>query len=54
MPVAEFVRQSIVDPDAVITPDYQPGVMPKDFAQTLTPEELDALVAYVSGEGSTE
>jgi cytochrome c oxidase subunit II len=54
MPVAEFVRQSIVDPDAVITPDYQPGVMPKDFAQTLTPEELDALVAYVSGEGSNE
>ncbi len=54
MPVAEFVRQSIVDPNAVITPDYQPGVMPKDFAQTLTPEELDALVAYVSGEGSTE
>ncbi|HET7704436.1 MAG TPA: cytochrome c oxidase subunit II, partial [Candidatus Limnocylindrales bacterium] len=52
MPVAEFVRQSIVDPDAVITPDYQPGVMPKDFGESLSPDELDALVAYVSGEGS--
>ena len=51
MPVPEFVRSSIVDPDAVITPDYQPGVMPKDFAQSLSPAELDALVAYVSGEG---
>ena len=52
VPLAEFIRSSIVDPDAVITPDYQPGVMPKDFAQSLTPEELDALVAYLSGEGS--
>lgn len=52
MPVAEFVRQSIVDPDAVVAPDYQPGVMPKDFAESLSPEELDALVAYVSGEES--
>ena len=51
-PVAEFVRQSIVDPDAVVAPDYQPGVMPKDFAESLSPEELDALVAYVSGEES--
>ena len=52
IPVPEFVRSSIVDPDAVIAPDYQPGVMPKDFAQSLSPEELDALVAYVSGEAS--
>ncbi len=54
MPVDEFVRQSIVDPDAVIAPEYQPGVMPKDFAQSLSPEELDALVAYVSGEEESE
>jgi len=52
IPVPEFVRSSIVDPDAVIAPDYQPGVMPKDFAQSLSPEELDALVAYLSGEAS--
>ncbi|HEY6112849.1 MAG TPA: hypothetical protein VIV37_02005, partial [Gaiellaceae bacterium] len=51
IPVPEFVRSSIVDPDAVIAPDYQPGVMPKNFAQSLSPEELDALVAYLSGEG---
>ena len=54
VPVPEFVRSSIVDPDAVIAPDYQPGVMPKDFAQSLSPEELDALVAYLSGEGEGE
>ena len=50
----QFVRQSIVAPDAVITPDYQPGVMPKDFAESLSPEELDALVAFLSGEEGTE
>jgi len=52
VPVPEFVRSSIVDPDAVIAPEYQPGVMPKDFAQSLSPEELDALVDYLSGEGA--
>ena len=52
VPVSEFVRSSIVDPDAVVAPDYQPGVMPKDFAQSLSPQELDALVAYLSGEAS--
>ncbi len=43
------MRESIVEPDAVISPDYQPGVMPKDFAQSLSPEELDALVDYLAG-----
>jgi hypothetical protein len=38
----------------VITPDYQPGVMPKDFAESLSPEELDALVAFLSGEEGME
>jgi cytochrome c oxidase subunit II len=51
VPVAEFVRQSIVDPSAVLADGYQDGVMPKDFAESLTPEQLDALVGYLSGEG---
>ena len=52
MPLAEFVRQSIVDPNAVIAEGYQAGVMPQDFARdALTPEQLDALVGYLSGEG---
>ena len=48
-PLADFVRESIVEPDAVIAPEYQPGVMPKDFAQSLSPEELEALVDYLAG-----
>ena len=48
-PVADYVRQSIVDPNAVVVAGYQPGVMPPNFGDTLSPEELDALVAYLSG-----
>ena len=47
-PAAEFVRESIVDPDAIIGPGFQPGVMPKTFGQSLTPAEIDALVTYLT------
>jgi cytochrome c oxidase subunit II len=48
-PVDEFIRESIVDPNAVVADGYQPGVMPETFAETLSPEALDALVAYLGG-----
>jgi len=45
---AAFIRQSIVDPNAVITPGYQPGIMPENFAQQLPPAQLNALVQFLS------
>ncbi len=48
--VSDYVRQSIVDPNAVVTKGFQPGVMPQTFGDSLSSDELDALVAYVSGE----
>ncbi len=54
VPVADYVRQAIVDPDAVLAEGYQEGVMPKDFAESLSPEQLDALVAYLSGGDAPE
>ena len=51
-PVREYIRQSIVDPNAVVVQGYQSGVMPTTFGETLSSEELDALVAYLSGEGA--
>lgn len=48
-PVAEFVKQSIVDPNAVLAKGYQ-GTMPTSFGETMTPEEIDALVAFLTGE----
>ena len=44
----EFVRTSIVDPTAVVTDGYQAGVMPETYGDSLTGEELDALVAYLA------
>lgn len=49
---AAEIRQSIVDPNAVIAAGYQKDLMLKDFAVQLTGEELDQLVSYLSGEVS--
>jgi mono/diheme cytochrome c family protein len=44
---AEFIRQSIVDPNAEITQGYNAGVMPQNFGQELSPQQLDDLVAFL-------
>ena len=46
-PLEEFIRESIVEPDAVIAAGFQPNVMPKTFNQTLSDEQLDDLVQYL-------
>ena len=48
--VPDYVRQSIEDPNAVVVAGYQPGVMPQNFKESLSSEEIDALVSYVGGE----
>ncbi len=48
VPLEEFVRTSITDPDALVAPDFQAGVMPGSFGDSLTADELDALVAYLT------
>lgn len=44
---ADQIRQSIVDPDAEIASGYQPGVMPTNFGEQLSSEQLDQLVQYL-------
>jgi mono/diheme cytochrome c family protein len=44
---AQQISQSITDPNAVIAPGYQPNVMPQNFGQTLTPDQLQQLVSYL-------
>jgi len=46
-PLESFVHQSIVDPDAYIQPGYSKGVMPTNFGQVLTKEQLDHLVTFL-------
>ena len=47
---AAEIRQSIVDPNAVIAEGFQKDLMLANFADTLNAEELDQLVGYLSGE----
>jgi cytochrome c oxidase subunit II len=46
VPLDQFVRESIVNPNAYIEPGYPKGLMPETFAQ-LPKAQLDALVDYV-------
>jgi cytochrome c oxidase subunit II len=43
---AAEVKQSIEQPDAKITPGYQPGIMPQ-FGDTLSAAQVNALVKYL-------
>ena len=45
-PLEEFVRESIVSPDAYIEPGFSEGVMPQTYDE-LAEEQLDALVQYL-------
>jgi cytochrome c oxidase subunit II len=45
---AAFIKESILTPDKEIAPGFQPGVMPGNFGDTLSAEQVDALVKYLS------
>jgi mono/diheme cytochrome c family protein len=42
----DYIRQSILDPGAVIVEGFD-DLMPKTYADILSPDDLDALVAYL-------
>jgi mono/diheme cytochrome c family protein len=44
---SEFIRTSIVDPNADITTGFPPDTMPGTYGDILSPEELDGLVKYL-------
>ncbi len=46
-----FVRKSILDPNATIAPGYRAGVMPTTYRSQLTSQQVDALVAFLLGNG---
>jgi cytochrome c oxidase subunit 2 len=45
-----FIEESIVEPDKDVARGFQPGLMPSNYGQTLSPEDLEALVNYLSEE----
>lgn len=44
---AAYIRESIVNPSAQIAEGFQDGLMPKDFGEKLSEEELANLVAFL-------
>jgi hypothetical protein len=47
MPLAAFVRQSIVDPNAYVPQGFAQGVMPPTFGSSLSKTQLADLVAFI-------
>ena len=47
MSVAEFLEQSIVEPDAVITEGYSQGVMYQNYGSDLSEQDVADLVAFL-------
>lgn len=46
----EEIRQSIIDPDAVIAEGFDGGMMPTDFADQMMVKELELLVTHLVGQ----
>jgi cytochrome c oxidase subunit 2 len=44
---AEYVKNSIEDPNAFVVPGFQKDLMPKDYGSQLSPAEIDTLVEYL-------
>lgn len=44
----EYIRQSILDPNAFVVPEFDPDTMPLDFPERMTVKELEMIVQYLS------
>jgi cytochrome c oxidase subunit II len=44
----DYIRRAIVDPEADTLEGFSPGVMPSNYEETLTEQEIDALVSYLA------
>ncbi|MBV8479263.1 MAG: c-type cytochrome [Actinobacteria bacterium] len=51
MALAAFIKQSIVDPNAYISPGFPKSVMPPNFGSTLGSAKVDELVNYIASDG---
>lgn len=47
MPLAAFIKESIVDPDKYIAKGYSKGIMPTTFGSSLSSTQLNDLVAFI-------
>ncbi len=43
----DYIRQSIMTPNAFIVPDFEPDMMPPDFIEKMTVKELEMIIAFL-------
>jgi cytochrome c oxidase subunit 2 len=43
----QYLHESIVDPNAKIVEGFAPGLMPQDYEQSLTEQEIQAIIEYI-------
>ena len=44
---ADFIKESITDPNAEVASGFQPGIMPQDYSSQLTSQQIADLVAFL-------
>ena len=42
-----WLRRELLQPNAVISPGYNAGLMPSSYAESLRPEQIDALISFM-------
>ena len=46
--LAQYVHESIVDPNAYVVQGFSAGLMPQNFSQVLKPQQIADLVAFLT------
>lgn len=44
---ADYIRESILNPSAVIAEGFADGIMPQNLGELLTPEQIDDIIAFL-------
>jgi mono/diheme cytochrome c family protein len=44
---AEYLRTALINPDAYLVDGYQEGIMYRGYAEVLTPQEIEDLIAFM-------
>ena len=50
MDATAYIDESIKNPNAYVVPGYPAGVMPQNFAQILTPDDIKNLEVFLEAQ----
>jgi hypothetical protein len=50
MELGAYVKESILEPSAIVVPGFADGLMPKDLGQRIPANELAILVSYLAAQ----